>query len=114
MAEITKPRYANAQAVQASFNEVGDGLFYKWRASKDASEVVRISVSGTFTGTVSLRVCEPGTAEAGLTTGYEADTFTAPESIVFEVGGNCDILLYCSAYTDGTINAAIYRGLVKN
>jgi hypothetical protein len=102
----TQTTRANAQNAKAAFTANADALVYEYRATASASETLRVSVSGSFTGTVSLRICEPG---AG-TTGYEIDSFTAPESVVVTPGGDCDVVLLVTAYTSGTINAAVYKG----
>lgn len=107
-AATTSPNRINVYRVDGTLDEVGDALLYKYRPGRYVSDMISIKVFGTFTGTVQVRTCKPGTAGPNVTNQYYVvDSYTAPETAVFEPGGALDIYLYCSAYTDGSVQVSL-------
>lgn len=68
----------------------------------------RISISGTFSGTIDVIVCDPGADQTSAANAVVVLTKSAPDSEVFEAGGACDIYFHSTAWTSGTANVRIY------
>jgi hypothetical protein len=108
-ASTTAATRPNVFRITGTIDEAGDAVLYKFRsAPRTAPETVRISLMGTFTGTIDVRVCNPGVASGNEANQYKVvSQYTAPDSVVFEPGGSCDIYLYASAWTSGSCTASI-------
>lgn len=108
-ASTTAATRPNVFRVTGTVDELGDAVLYKYRSSDKAlPETLRVSIMGTFTGTIQVRICNPGTASGNETNlYYVVNTYTAPVSAVFEPGGSCDIYLYASAWISGSATCSI-------
>lgn len=108
-ASTTAATRPNVFRVSGTIDEVGDALLYKYRSGQVAiPETVRISIMGTFVGTIEIRAVNPGTASGAIANNYKVvASYTAPDSVVFEPGGSMDIYLYASAWTSGSASVSI-------
>ncbi len=81
---------------------------FQYRSSQSRTlDSLRISIRGTFVGTVDLRVTDPGLDPSVAANAAVIKQYTTVSSDVFVPGGTCDIWLYCSSYTSGTIIGSI-------
>lgn len=81
---------------------------FQYRSSQSRTlDALRISIRGTFSATVDLRVCDPGLDPSVAANAAVVKTYTAVSSDVFVPGGSCDIWLYVSAYTSGSVTGSI-------
>lgn len=109
-ASTTTSNRINVHRVDGTLDEAGDALLYRYRAGQLSQDkaTLRISIKGTFVGTIQVRAVDPGEASGNETNKYYVvASYTAPVSVVFEPGGSIDLYLYCSAYTSGSALCSI-------
>lgn len=88
--------------ITANGGSVGPLEFRKHTGNhRDRAQVI---VTGTFVGTLEVRVCTPGQAVASGAP--DATTYDAPFASTIEPGGDCDLYVYASAWTSGTATVA--------
>lgn len=75
--------------------------------ASNSDKTGRISISGTWAGTIALQVADLGVAADDADEWVTEESFTANTSGVFEAGGPCQIRLKATAWTSGTAKCLI-------
>jgi len=68
----------------------------------------RVSISGTFSGTIDVILCDPGSDQTSSANAVVLGTYSAPTSQNMFLGGACDVYFHSTAWTSGTANCRIY------
>lgn len=80
---------------------------YNKGGAANSDKTGRVSVTGTWSGTVELQVADLGVAADDADEWVTEESFTANSSGVFEAGGPCQIRLKATAWTSGTAKCLI-------